>query len=352
MHLSKSFTNMKKIWIILSTLCVYTMVNAQSVIVLHSTDATTVFTGNTALADAYALAVNGDTLYLSGGGFTAPSGFEKGVKILGAGIHPDSTAATYITQISGPVNINNGADGLYFEGMQFSDYIHVNYSHVVDDVSFVRCKFNSNIDFGYNGTPNTNRENYAFIQCVFINSVDLQGVTNSLITNSIFNNRVFNSMSNTIKNCSFLYNPSSSSYDVISASNTNVITNNIFHTTSNAIIEGASNTVKNCVFIDDAPGLGVSPIDVNNYKNVDLSSVFVAPPALSFSFDDNYHLDSGAETTYPGDDGTQVGVYGGLFPLKEGFVPQNPHISFKNISSGTDENGLLNIHINVNAQDN
>jgi hypothetical protein len=53
-----------------------------------------------------------------------------------------------------------------------------------------------------------------------------------------------------------------------------------------------------------------------------------------------------------GEDLSQVGVYGGLFPLKEGFVPQNPHINYKNISAGTDENGLLNIQINVNAQEN
>ncbi len=328
------------------------MVNAQSVIVLQSTDTTAVFTGNTALADAYALAETSDTLYLSGGGFTAPSGFEKGVKIFGAGIHPDSTAATYITQISGLVDIKNGADGLYFEGIQFSDPVRENYSQVVDDVSFVRCKFNNTLDFGYNLSPSTLRSNYAFIQCVFMNSIDLDGVTNSLITNCIFKNQVNNSMSNTIKNCSFLYNPSVYYYEVFESSNTNIITNSIFHATASYIIGGASNTVQNCVFVGNAPNLGTTPIDIDNYKNVDLSTVFVTPPASSFSFDDNYHLSTSAETTYLGDDGTQVGVYGGLFPLKEGFVPQNPHISTKTISSGTDENGLLNVQMNVNAQDN
>jgi hypothetical protein len=43
------------------------------VIVLHSTDTTAGFTGNTAFADAYALAQTGDTLYLSGGAFTMSS---------------------------------------------------------------------------------------------------------------------------------------------------------------------------------------------------------------------------------------------------------------------------------------
>jgi hypothetical protein len=326
---------------------------AQSVIVLHSTDTTAVFTGTTAFADAYALSENGDTLYLSGGGFTAPTNFEKGLKIFGAGIHPDSTAATYITQISGNIEIKNGADGLYFEGIQFSHQIRESYTQVVNDVSFVRCKFDNNIDLGVSGSPSVLRTNYAFIQSVFMSSLDIEGVTNSLMTNCIFNDRLVNSNSNSIKNSSFLYTPSSSSYDIISNSNTNLISNCIFHDPSNNyFIEGSSNTIQNCITQHSTPGFGSTPIDVNNYKGIDLSTVFISLPSEPFSFDDNYHLTASAETTYLGDDGTQVGIYGGLFPLKEGFVPQNPHISTKTISSGTDENGFLNVDVEVNAQDN
>jgi hypothetical protein len=344
---------MKKIILILIALVFANYIMAQSVIVLHSTDTTAVFTGNTAFDDAYTLAETGDTLYLSGGGFTAPSGFEKGLKIFGAGIHPDSTAATYITQISGTVNISNGADGLYFEGIQFAHNISENFSQVVNDISFVRCKFDAQLDFGYSGTPSTLRTNYAFIQSVFINRLDLDGVTNSLITNCIFNERLYYSNSNSIKNSSFLYTPSSASYDVITNSNTNLISNCIFHDSiNNYFIDGASNTVQNCVTQHASPGFGSTPIDENNYKGVTLSSIFISLPYEPFSFDDDYHLTTAAETTYLGDDGTQVGVYGGLFPLKEGFVPQNPHVSAKTISSGTDENGFLNVDVEVNAQDN
>ncbi len=326
---------------------------AQSVIVLHSTDTTAVFTGNTAFDDAYTLAETGDTLYLSGGAFTISSSISKGLKIFGAGIHPDSTAATYITQISGIVNVENGADGLYFEGIQFAHQIRENFAQVIDDVSFVRCKFDGSLDFGSGGSPSVLRTNYAFIQSVFISSIDLEGVTNSLITNCIFNDRISNSNSNSIKNASFLYTPSSASYDIITSSNTNLISNCIFHDPSNNYyIDGASNTIQNCITQHPTPGFGSTPIDVNNYKGIDLSTVFISLPSEPFSFDDNYHLTSSAETTYLGDDGTQVGVYGGLFPLKEGFVPQNPHISTKTISSGTDENGFLNVDVEVNAQDN
>ncbi|MFP4664880.1 MAG: hypothetical protein ACLFM1_10680 [Bacteroidales bacterium] len=344
---------MKKL-ILISIALVFThYITAQSVIILHSTDTTAVFTGNTAFDDAYTLAETGDTLYLSGGGFTAPTSFEKGLKIFGAGIHPDSTAATSITQISGTVDIKDGADGLYFEGILFSHNISEHHSQVVDDVTFVRCKLDNLIDLGASGTPAVLRENYAFIQSVFINRLDLDGVTNSLITNCIFNERIYNSNSNSIKNSSFLYTPSSASSDIITGSNTNLISNCIFHDPSNNyFIDGNSNTVQNCISQHSNPGFGSTPIDINNYKGIDLSTVFISLPSEPFSFDDNYHLTSSAETTYLGDDGTQVGIYGGLFPLKEGFVPQNPHISTKTISSGTDENGFLNVHVEVNAQDN
>ncbi|MCF8331042.1 MAG: hypothetical protein K9H84_01175 [Bacteroidales bacterium] len=342
---------MKKFILLPICLFLANFVNAQSVIVLHSTDTTAVFTGNTAFADAYALAQTGDTLYLSGGAFTASSEIAKGLTIFGAGIHPDSTAATYITQISGTVDIKNGADNLYFEGIQFAHQIKEYSTQVVDNVTFVRCKFNNSLDFSYSGNANVLRTNYAFIQSVFVSSLDMEGVTNSLLTNCIFNERIHNSSSNSIKNSSFLYGPSSSSYDILSNSHTNLISNCIFHTTTSPyLIDGASNTVQNCISHHATPGYGSTPIDVNNYKGINLATVFTAIPTSPFSFTDDYHLTTSAESTYLGDDSTQVGVYGGLFPLKEGFVPQNPHISTKTISSGTNSNGLLNVNIEVNAQ--
>ncbi|MEA1873437.1 MAG: hypothetical protein U9N51_03280 [Bacteroidota bacterium] len=344
---------MKKISILSICFFLVNFMMAQSVIVLHSTDTTAVFTGHTAFADAYALAENGDTVYLSGGGFTAPTNFEKGLKVFGAGMHPDSTVATYITQISGDIEILNGADGLYFEGIQFLHQIREYHTQVVDDIVFIRCKFNTSLDFGVNGTPSVSRTNYSFIQSVFMSIIYLDGVTNSLFTNCIFNHRLFYSNLNAIKNSSFLYTPLNSGYDIIASSNNNSINNCVFHTpTSPYLIDGESNTVKNCVTQHATPDFGSTPTDVNNYKGIDLSSIFISLPSVPFSFDDNYHLNSSAETTYLGDDGTQVGVYGGLFPLKEGFVPQNPHISTKSISSATDENGFLNVDVEVNAQDN
>lgn len=342
---------MKKVMFSFSCILFAHFIMAQSVIVLHSTDTTAVFTGTNAFVNAYALAESGDTMYLSGGSFTVGTEISKGLKIFGAGIHPDSTSATYITQISGDVIIRNGADGLHFEGIQFSDHIYEPYSQVVHFVSFIRCKFDSNLDFGNSGSPSTLRTNYSFIQSIFTNTLDIDGVTNSIVSNCILTGRIYNSNANTIKNSSFLYNPSSSNADLFANSNTNIICNCVFHASSPYIIDGASNTVQSCMFQNATPNLGTSPIVGGSYTGVNLSTIFISIPSDSFSFTDNYHLTTDAETTYLGNEGTQVGIYGGLFPLKEGYVPQNPHVSTKNIASGTDENGFLNVNIEVNAQE-
>ncbi|HPR32358.1 MAG TPA: hypothetical protein PLK12_09690, partial [Prolixibacteraceae bacterium] len=61
---------------------------------LHTSTGVTYYNGTGALVSAYNAAATGDTLYLSGGGFTSPALIEKGLRIIGAGHYPDSTLAT------------------------------------------------------------------------------------------------------------------------------------------------------------------------------------------------------------------------------------------------------------------
>ena len=99
-----------------------------------------------------------------------------------------------------------------------------------------------------------------------------------------------------------------------------------------------------------APGYGTSFTALNNYTNIPQANIFVNQTGTTFNYTHDYHLQ--APTTYLGTDGTQVGIYGGTFPYKEGAVPLNPHIQLKNIAPTTDANGDLQIQIQVKAQDN
>ena len=53
-----------------------------------------------------------------------------------------------------------------------------------------------------------------------------------------------------------------------------------------------------------------------------------------------------------GTDGTDIGIYGGPRPWREGALSSNPHIQSKTIAPETDAQGRLNVNIRVKAQGN
>ncbi|MGM0649922.1 MAG: hypothetical protein ACQES1_05370, partial [Bacteroidota bacterium] len=91
---------------------------SQYVVVLHGADTTAAYTGNSAFQSAYDDAVDGDTLYLSGGSFSFPD-LAKQLFIFGAGIHPDSTSATFPTQVINSFHFYPGSDSTRIEGVEF-----------------------------------------------------------------------------------------------------------------------------------------------------------------------------------------------------------------------------------------
>jgi hypothetical protein len=321
---------------------------SQYVVVLHSADTTAAFTGSSSLSDAYNMASDGDTLYLSGGAFSITN-IAKQLYIFGAGIHPDSSAATQTTRILTNVGLMPGADSSRFEGIIFEGSLSKHQSYVIHDLMFSRCHF-SNIDFGASGTPSVNSENYHITECVILGSLDLQGVVQSTISNCIFQFRIYNSLMNDISNNAFLYQAGYYTYLINSSSTTN-FRNNVFHSTESYIDNGSSNMYYNNLFVHAAPTLGTGPTEINNYKNVPLDDFYQTVPSTTFGFSNDYHPEPLAITSYPGTDGGQIGIFGGLFPVKEAFIPKNPHIISKFIEHNTNETGNLPVEVDVDAQD-
>lgn len=318
-------------------------VNAQ-IIALHSSTGTQLFNGQTALADAYTAAGNADTLYLSGHTFTPPSVFDKQLTIIGAGHYVDSTMATGKTFINGTVNLSENTDGFYLEGVEITGSLIFRNNESVNNVVVKRCKVNSTVAIpGDLSNPTTN---LSLIGNVFLNTIDLKNATNVFLSNNIITNRLYNSNGNQIANNVFLY--SSYSTYCIYHGNSNYLDNNIFLT--GYIIDGTGNTVKNNVVVSSSPSYGTNATTIGNYTGIAQSAIFVNQTGTSFNYTHNYHLQ--APATYLGADGTEAGIYGGLFPYKEGAVPLNPHIQLKNIAPATDANGDLHIQIQVKAQKN
>ncbi|HEY5688207.1 MAG TPA: hypothetical protein VIS27_07895 [Yeosuana sp.] len=320
---------------------VYT--TAQKSVALHSNGTTTIFGGDTPLVDAYEASITGDTLYVSGGNFTMPGTIDKGLVIIGAGYHPESTAATQKTYITNTSNIflGDNASNLYMEGMELYSGLSKS-SGVITDFTLIRCKINGVIGFSGSGDPT----NATIVQCDIGGTIQLQGVTYSLISNCILRGRLDYSNNNIVKNNIFLYVNSSNAPTY--SCNSNTFYNNIFTTVYGPIYsdQGSNNNFQYNIFTGTTPTFGTTPTVLNNYISVDLGTVYVN------ASEGDYHLLGDASTTYLGDDGAEVGLYGGLVPFKEGAVPINPHISQKSIQTTTDSNGLLNISFTVEAQQN
>lgn len=318
--------------------------SAQKSVALHSNGTTTVFYGDSPLTEAYNASLSGDTLYVSGGSFAAPDTINKGLVIIGAGYSIDSTTATQRTYLmySGDITIGDNASNLYLEGMEFQGGLH-KLSAIATNLTIIRCKINGGLDFKGSGSPT----NSAILQCNITGSLVLQGFTYSIISNCILSGNINSSNNNIFQNNVILYgyynNPP------ISSGNYNTFKNNIFSTDQGPCYYNnfcRYNNFQRNVFRLASPFLGDYPSDIENYKNIDLSTLYLNAPG------GDYHLLGDVSTNYLGDDGSEVGIYGGMSPFKEGAVPVNPHISRKSIVMSTDNNGYLKISFKVSAQQN
>ncbi len=298
---------------------------------------------------AYADAAVGDTIYLPGGIFVPPSPIAKQLVVYGAGHYPAATTETGITFVNGDLRLDEGADHLHLEGLHVIGSIMTNTSNLsVNNISVARCYFTTGITFSGDKTnPSTN---ISFIGCVFngTGAYSFQNIQNAAVHNSFLRGRIYYSEANLFSNNIFFYT-SNSGY-ILNSSDNNTIRNNIFLHSSDWYWVSASTGNKwyNNIIPAEGPRFGAGDTDNGNYKGVAFSPVFVSQSGSDFIYEDNYNLLSPG--TYPGTDGSQVGLYGGVFPYREMAIPVSPYISNSSVSPRTDPDGNLSIEITVEAQ--
>jgi len=325
---------------------------AQKVVALHSpTNGIQYFTDDNPLQSAYAAAeVVGDTIYLPGGSMTPPSRFEKSIVIYGAGHYPTATDATLKTIISGTVVLDAEADGFHLEGVNISGVIQFVHSESVNNVTIKRCKFNS---LHINGDRTNPAENNTFIENTWSGSW-IENLTNSMFVNNIIASGTTQARNLIYLNNIFLHSDTSGSITyTISYANNCMFKNNIFlHERANICSGVGASTWINNVFCNTSlitPNLGLDPILVDNY-NMLRADVLINQTGALFDYAHDYHLTAAALLNL-GDDGLQVGIYGGFYEWKDYSIPVNPHISSKTISQTSDASGMIQVNINVHAQD-
>ena len=136
-------------------------------------------------------------------------------------------------------------------------------------------------------------------------------------------------------------------YPLITGSN-NTFQNNVSLRQCDNFVSGTGNKFIKNIFVINATTFGTTPTLTDNYMNVDRATVFVNQTGNTANVNHNYHLVNPA--SYLGTDGTEVGLFGSTTPFKEQMIPENPHISVKNIQTSTNSAGELQIELKAEAQ--
>lgn len=318
------------------------------------------------------LAFGVDTIILGGGTYALPTDidFNTPVVIIGSGFRPDSSATynggrTVLTN-SGTyryLRFLDGADGTELHGLTIRDGIQVNLgsslgNSSVDNFRVIRCDIQNLVlgptVYGSNATNSIVEESVidnmdihqsinTTIRSCFIK--DLAGAiasSNASVENSIFLNWNISGNANvTYLNCIFARN------------------------INGAITVNEASTFRECVFAGNGTGFGytfganatdgggnqLAPYFAGQAPGAVLPNITSALVAMSFttySPTNNYNV--GPTWVTAGENGTQVGVYGGATIWKDGSLPFNPHWRTLSTNSATSSGTLGGVLIQGSAQ--
>ncbi len=328
---------------IISLVFSFIKVNAQAPIVRQN--GSTIAFYNTIPA-AVTAANNGDTIYIPGGSWNISGSLfiNKTLHIFGTGHNPDSAQASGVTLLTGNIILLQGCSngslwGLYTTG----DLVYNLPSDTIVNYSIRRCRFTQAL-LSNNFSLGLIAEN------VFNYTVSSQNgsASNNVFVNNIFGNCVYSwGQGNNFKNNLFL-----SPTPCGPGSITNCLFENNILLASGIMSTSVNSIFNNNLFVDNITFPSGTNIGSNNIVNQVQSSIMVNQSGATYNYSHNYHLQATCPGVNAGADGTNIGVYGGLFPWKDGSLPPNPHIQSKNISGTTDQNGNLQINIKVKAQNN
>ena len=331
------------------------------IIAVQNGGAPTIFNNFTS---AYSAAIAGDTIYLSGGTFTASSPFilAKRVHIIGVGYRPDSTITTNYTYLSFDINYVTGADNGSMTGCHLNGALNVGSSssnYTVNNITISRCNLN-NVNMQYY-TSNSSA-NWVFheniIRGYFYGTSNAAGI--SIVKNIFANNsaNIGNGISyinvGEIYNNVFLYS-GSSYYLLYNLTNCN-IRNNVFMNPNQSLI---TSNVSYCTFLNNL-WVTAAPTPSNNNTftagniySQSASAIFTTFSTDNNALNDNYQLLTGSAGKNAGYDGTDIGLFGTTVPFKVGGLPKTPHIIQQILFySVNNQTGKLPVQVTVNAQDN
>jgi len=320
-------------------LLLYNQTIAQGLIAVQNGNNVSFYTQVTAAVTA---ANRGDTIFIPGGSWSIGElNINKTLHIIGVGHNPDSTQVGVYTYLSGSIYLQQGCSHGSLSGLYISQSVRNNSAtDTIVNFSIVRCRIGGSMFL----------DNFS-MGLIAENIIEFQVANNYLAKDNSFISNIFTSNvgqfgpGNNFKNNLLL----SSSYTAWTFSDCLFENNIIF---SDRFVD----PMTNCVFQNNLFVYNISfPIGTNlgssNIVNQTRESIFVNQSGDSFDYTQDYQLKPDSPGKKAGRDGTDIGIYGGAYPWKEGSIPANPHFQSIKIGPKTDNSGNLNVKIKVAAQD-
>jgi hypothetical protein len=308
--------------------------------------------------DAITNAFDGDTIYIPGGSWNISKPIDKRLFVIGVGYHTDSTNVTFPTNLNGSVTLMGNASCGLLSGVQLNGAISNNSHDTIRNYSISRCRITGGLSF----TPTS--INFLFCENIIggaINGLAARNFSffNNLLyitqengnvdiqfENSTFENNIF-SLDVTCYHLTDCYSQIACQYSIFK--------NNVFLSVYGNLLNIINSIFKNNLFVENISFPVFTNVGSGNIVNNNIDSIFKFieyPTSLyNYSFSNNYHLIETCPGKNAGTDGTDIGIYGGTFPWKDGSIPFNPHFQKAIIGTTTDGDGNLNVQIKVAAQD-
>lgn len=337
---------MKKVYSVLVALMATTMSFAQvtTIATLSHDGEVSSYYGTVALQEAYAAAADGDVITLSCGSFAAVD-INKALTIRGAGMQEDTLAAITPTIINGnfSINIPNSEEHyLMMEGLYHDNTITIdtlaNASFVKNRLGIITCKNTTTsrmekLPFVHCKVTSSSQSKFAnissasFINCYAASLVLPSGSTNYEFLNCVIWANLSDVNNSIFTNC-IIYNPTSPGSYPLNSTNTANYCLGKSYIASNNIFRNLSATT-NTYYTD-------------NWE--DLFQTYTG----TYSDTETFELTDEAKTKYLGQDGSEVGMYGGNLPYDP--IPTNPRITKFDVASKSTADGKLRIEIEVAAE--
>lgn len=332
---------MKKILLLIAAMLVaVAAIHAQSPTVTLSHDGTVkCFYGKEAFVNAVAASANGDRVTLSSGLFTGTT-IDKSITVKGAGMLPDTINSVEPTVISSEVTI--AAPDVTVEGLYMNSYLRICH---YDNVKIVKSTVINNVTLNSTGGKHPIRQYIVGSRCIgtvtaYIDSLDLY-IDNTYIGGYLSNSSTSHYKANHIE-------ARNSILLVDTYTTASTFTNCILKMKASGAKMTSSNNVYYCVgltegMFSDVIGSGIAG-NTNSYS--DYATMF---KTFTGTYDENetFELTDAAKTTYLGDDGTEVGLYGGNMPYNP--KPHNPIITNFKVAEKSTPAGKLSVDIEVKA---